>query len=154
MHKQRGVVEAKLLGITIEEFTARVNKGENPREMLTKAGVTEEAVRNAMQQATKDKLAQDVASGTITQAQANERIAHMAKRDTQRDALEKALTNKDFTAFQAAVAGTNLEGKITSTSFPRLIEAHSLMKQARTIMDELGVHGIGMDDMGARGVYR
>lgn len=152
MHGERGAVEAKLLGITVDEFNTRVQNGENPRDMLKKAGVTEDALRTAMRETMKEKLAQEVAAGTITQAQANERIANMAERDLKRTSLEQAIANKDFAAFQTAASGTPLEGKITSATFPRFVEAHTLMEQGRAIMDELGVHGMDMGGKGGPGM--
>lgn len=154
MHGERGAVEVKLLGITVSEFNTRVKNGEHPRDMLAKAGITEDTFRAAMQQTMKEKLAQEVAAGTITQAQADERIANMKARDTQRQALEQAVKDKNFAAFEKAVSGTPLEGKITAATFPRFVEAQTLLEQGHAIMDELGVRGMGMGEKGGHGMKR
>jgi hypothetical protein len=50
-----------------------------------------------------------------------------------------ALDNNDFAAWQKAVGTSPIADKIDVNNFPRLVEAHNLQKQARSIMEELGL---------------
>lgn len=73
---------------------------------------------------------------------AEEKLAREAKRQ----ALENAIAANDYATFVSLIAGTPFEGKITESTFPKLVEAQALMKAgdhkgAHTIMKELDIHG-------------
>lgn len=55
------------------------------------------------------------------------------------EAAIAALDNNDFAAWQKAVGTSPIVSKIDANNFPRLVEAHNLQKQARGIMEELGL---------------
>lgn len=140
----RGAVEAQLLGITQEEFQARIENGEKPREMLDAAGVTREDMQTALRAQTKIRLAQAVANGKLTQAEADSRLRDMAAHDSKHQAIETALENNDYAAWVTAAANTPIAGKITETNFAQFAKAHALMEQgdrdgARAIMNQLGI---------------
>ena len=154
-----GAVEAQLLGLTQDEFRTRIQNGENPKEMLAAAGITREDMESAREVAMRERLAQAVQSGKLTQAQADARIADMQNHRATHDAVRVALQNKDFAAFKAAVAGSPFESEVTAENFAQFAEAHRLMESgdreaAKAIMDELGItpgrHGKGMGGMGHR----
>ena len=66
------------------------------------------------------------------------------------EAIKAAIEANDYSAFVTAAADTPFAENITSEAdFARLVEAHGLMEEARTIMEELGFEGPGM--MGGRG---
>ncbi|HPH79011.1 MAG TPA: hypothetical protein PLH65_02915 [bacterium] len=58
-------------------------------------------------------------------------------------AVDEALTNNDYSAWQTAIADNHnsqeMLSAINESNFSQLVEAHNLMKQARTIMDGLGL---------------
>ena len=148
----RGAIEAQLLGITQDEFEARIKAGENPKDMLAAAGITKEDMHAAMEAQMKERLAQAVSSGKITQTEADARIAKMQARDQKHQAVETALQNKDYAAWSAAVAGTPIASQVTEQNFAQFAEAHELMEQgkrdeAKQILDSLGItpqqHGFG-----------
>jgi len=71
-----------------------------------------------------------------------------------REAIEEAITNNDYASWKSSVGDNNpFTGKITEDNFSRFAEAHRLMIQAKTIMEEMGLEGrMGMDmNMGERG---
>ncbi len=145
-------VEAQLLGISVDEFRARVQNGESPKDMLDAAGITREDIASARETAMRERLAQAVQNGTLTQAQADARIQQMHAHRTKHEAVRVALQNNDFAAFTAAVAGSPLAGEVTAENFAQFAEAHRLMERgdkqaAKAIMDTLGItpprHGKG-----------
>lgn len=145
--KERGgghaQVAANLLGITTDEFRDRVQNGENPREILEAAGISRDDVRAAHEQQMQERLAQAVADGRITQAEADEKQAKHAERKAVREAARTAIENNDYSAWATAVAGTPRADKVDATTFSKLVEAHSLREAgdhegAKAIMQELG----------------
>lgn len=141
---QRGEVVAQLLGISVDEFKNRVENGENPRDMLESAGISKDDVRAVREQRMQERLAQAVADGRITQAEADEKLARHAERKERRDAVHTAIENNDYSAWATAVAGTPRAEGIDATNFSRLVEAHTLREAgdrdgARAILDELGI---------------
>ncbi len=63
-------------------------------------------------------------------------------------AVHDAITNKNFTAFSAAVAGTPLASKVTEPVFLKLVEAYELRVKgdhagAQKIMQDLGMQEFG-----------
>jgi sulfopyruvate decarboxylase TPP-binding subunit len=67
---------AKALGTTVEDITAKLNAGTSPRDIIKASGLDEATVK-AQLDASRDadmkaRLAQDVASGKLTQARADE----------------------------------------------------------------------------------
>lgn len=75
---------AQVLGLSATDVKAKLDAGTKPTDIITSAGKTEADVKpqlDTLRQATiKAKLAAEVAAGTITQAQADERLAGMANR--------------------------------------------------------------------------
>lgn len=65
-------VIADLLGISVEELQSAREDGKQMPELLEEAGLTNEDVRDAMQAAFEAAVEQALASGEITQAQADE----------------------------------------------------------------------------------
>jgi hypothetical protein len=65
--------------------------------------------------------------------------------DAQRTAIEKAIANKDYTAWKTAMGENNpMTQKITADNFAKFAEAHTLMQagkfaEAQKIMQELGL---------------
>ncbi|MFA6551404.1 MAG: hypothetical protein WCV41_02655 [Patescibacteria group bacterium] len=65
--------------------------------------------------------------------------------DAQRTAINKAITNKDYTAWETAMGENNpMAQKINADNFVKFAEAHTLMQagkftEAQKIMQELGV---------------
>ena len=144
-------VAATLLGVTTEEFKARIENGEKPNEILEAAGITRDDVRAAHEQQMQERIAQAVADGRITQEEADERAAKHAQRKATHEAARTAIENNDYNAWAAAVAGTPQADKVDATTFSKLVAAHSLREAgdhegARAIMQELGLerhHGKG-----------
>lgn len=65
----------------------------------------------------------------------------MADRTARMQAVEKAMAANDYDSWLAAVGKDSpMAAKITKENFPKLIEAHNLMKQARDKMAELGLN--------------
>jgi len=74
-----------------------------------------------------------------------DRDLRMAERDTQREAVESALENADFTAWQAASVNSPMLDQVNEENFPKFVEAHNLMEEARVIMEDIGIdQGPGM----------
>lgn len=72
---------ATALGLNTTDLKARLDKGETPDAIIATSGKTKAAVMASMQAAhlaeMKTKLQAEVASGTITQAQADAQLANM-----------------------------------------------------------------------------
>jgi len=139
-------VAAILLGVTTDEFKARVQNGEKPREILEAAGVSRDDVRAAHEQQMQERIAQAVADGRITQAEADEKQAKHAQSKAVREAAHTAVENNDYAAWAAAVAGSPRADQVDATTFNKLVEAHNLREAgdhegAREIMKELGFKG-------------
>ncbi len=73
---------ASILGLSATDVKAKLDAGTKPAEIITAAGKTESDVQTAMkalhEAEMKTRLAADVASGKLTQAQADAIIAHEA----------------------------------------------------------------------------
>jgi len=146
-------IAANLIGVTAEEFQARVENGEKPNEILEAAGVSRDDMQAAHEQQMQERMAQAVADGRITQEEADEKAAQHAARKATRDAAHTALENNDFAAWTAAVAGTPQADKVDATTFSKLVEAHNLREAgdhegARAIMEELGLEKGGKGHKG------
>jgi len=80
----------------------------------------------------------------LTEEQRGEREArreeHKAQRTEKHEAVQEALDNGDYNAWKEAV-GENcpMLEKINEGNFSRLVEAHELRQEAKSIMEELGV---------------
>lgn len=141
---QHDTIAATLLGITQEEFDARVANGETPKDMLDAAGITKEDIHAAKEANMQERLAAAVARGDITQAQADERTAQHEAREAQHDAMHVAIKNNDYSAWAAAAAGTPLADSITEANFATFIQAHQLRESgdhegAKELMDSIGI---------------
>lgn len=55
------------------------------------------------------------------------------------EAVKEALDNNDYSAWKEAVGAGPMSENINESNFSRLVEAHNLHEQARSIMEELGV---------------
>lgn len=75
---------ATALGMTAEELRTELKSGSTIAEVATEQGVELSTVTDAMLAAEKEHLAEEVASGKITQAQADERLSGAAERITAR----------------------------------------------------------------------
>jgi hypothetical protein len=53
----------------------------------------------------------------------------MVVKHTQRTAMRDAVTKNDYTAFLAAVKGTDMEGKVTQEQFATMVEHQKEMGQ-------------------------
>lgn len=63
-----------------------------------------------------------------------------AAREAMRTTIDAALENNDYEAFAAAIEGSPMAEQVDSAEkFARLREAHQLMQEAQSIMDELGI---------------
>lgn len=84
-----------------------------------------------------------------------------------REQVQTAITNKDFTAWQTAMntrvvemrqQATDLESKINQDTFNKLTQAHELMQagkttEAKAIFEEIGMFGpMGQGHMESRGM--
>jgi tripartite-type tricarboxylate transporter receptor subunit TctC len=70
-----------------------------------------------------------------------------------REQMDEVFSNRDFQAFQEAIAGTSMAEVIdTQEEFNKLVEAHNLMEQARQIREELGLEDLR--EMRQRGRFR
>jgi len=71
-----------------------------------------------------------------------------AENTAKMEAVDKAMAANDYDAWVVAVGKDSpMASKITKENFPKLIEAHNLMKQAREKMKELGLE----DNAGMKG---
>jgi hypothetical protein len=66
---------AKALGLSVEEFEAALASGQTVWQIAEAQGISAETLQAAMQTARADVLAQAVADGTLTQAQADAMLA-------------------------------------------------------------------------------
>lgn len=97
-HGERPGIEHNLsqiadeFGLDKTALQEQIDSGTPMHEILAENGITPEDMREARQVAMQNRLAQAVASGTITQAQADERIAMMTEHETRHEAMftEKA----------------------------------------------------------------
>ncbi len=111
-----GLNEAQAEAFTEARELRSKGKNEEARDLLIKAGIDEEALNNLRTAA---------------------RASH--------EAVESAITSRDFPAFKEAVAGTPLYDLITTEEdFLMFVEAHDLKlsgnyTESRTILNELGV---------------
>jgi len=149
-----------LIGISQEEFQARVSNGEKPQDILEAAGITHEDIKTAREENMREHLAQAVADGRITQEQADARIREQEAHKTSMEATRIALENNDYEAWKTAVAGTPMADKIDAAGFAKLVEAHTLRESgdqagAKAIMDELGLKGLkGIPHGGEKGPHK
>lgn len=146
-HQRGGQLEvmADLVGVSTDDLKTRVQNGENPRDILEAHGITQDDMRAAHEQRAKERLKAAVASGKLTQAQADEKRTKHAQRNAHMEATRVALENNDFTAFAEAVAGTPMETKVDAATFAKMVEAFNLREAgdhdgARAIMEALDIH--------------
>jgi len=71
------------------------------------------------------------------------------RQDNNRIAINQTFDNGDYTAWKNLMGDNPITEKITADNFARFAEAHKLMEagktdEAKAIMDELGLTGIGM----------
>jgi hypothetical protein len=142
------VEAAELIGIPVEDLKTKIENGEKLPEILEAEGITREDMRAAHQARVSERLAQAVANGRLTQAEADARIAKRAAHQVKREAVRVAIENNDYSAWSTAMAGTPLADKVTPETFARLVEAHNLREAgdheaAREIMEELGLKKAG-----------
>lgn len=69
---------AEDLGISVEDFKARVQAGETPREIIASLGITPEQMHEKMQARAKAAIEERVASGKLTREQADKILERMA----------------------------------------------------------------------------
>lgn len=137
-------IAASLLGITTDEFKTRIQNGEKPKEILEAAGISHDDIRAAHDLQQKERTAQAIADGRITQEEADAREVKRAEHKEVRTASHTAIENNDYNAWATAVAGTSIAEKIDSSNFSQFVEAQNLRESgdhegARTIMEGLGI---------------
>ncbi|MDP4000670.1 MAG: hypothetical protein Q8P83_00265 [bacterium] len=69
--------QADILGLTVEELKNRLEVGELFREIADAQGLTKEDVHAAMLESVKTRLAEKIASGEITQEDADKKLEWM-----------------------------------------------------------------------------
>jgi hypothetical protein len=74
---------AEELGLSVEEFETALASGQTVWQIAETQGISVETLQAAMLAARTDILAQAVADGVLTQAQADAMLAHMSARTTQ-----------------------------------------------------------------------
>lgn len=79
-----------------------------------------------------------------------------AGREERHEAVEAAMEAEEYSAWVEAVgADAPILEKVNADNFDRLVEAHNLREQARTIMeDELGIERPDWGKKGMRGMHR
>lgn len=70
---------ATLLNLTEAEVEAQLKDGKKPHEIAEAQGISEEEFKAAMQENMKQKLAEMVENGELTQEQADKKLEHMEK---------------------------------------------------------------------------
>lgn len=89
--------------------------------------------------AAEDTTARKFGRGNFDPAQMEELRAEM---EAKHQVVEAALESGDYSAWLAAIPENSpMAENITEANFPRLVEAHRLMAEARSIMEELGLPG-------------
>ena len=73
---------AKAIGVTEAELTTALQGGQTIADVATSKGVDVQTVIDAMVAAEKTEIQADVDAGTITQAQADQRIADLTAHET------------------------------------------------------------------------
>jgi hypothetical protein len=71
---------AEALGLSVEDFEAKLASGETVWQIAEAQGVSAETLQAAMQAARADILKQAVADGVLTQEQADAMLSHMSAR--------------------------------------------------------------------------
>jgi lambda repressor-like predicted transcriptional regulator len=146
MLKQRTEMETKqltlmatALGTTVDKLKADITSGKSIDETIKSLGLTKaqamQKIRDARMADMKTKLAADVASGKITQAQADQMLKKMIDNETKRDTVvAKALgiTVDELTALTAS--GKTIEQIATEKG----ISADTIKKTIDNQMQELG----------------
>jgi hypothetical protein len=126
--------------------------GENPKITQDQFNKMVEAA-NLMKEGKNDeakKLMQDAGLGSMGLGMGREMMGHgmrgMKFDPAKQEAVTKALDANDYDAWLAAVgADSPLAQKINKDNFSRYVEAYNHMKQAKVIMEELGLdQGMGM----------
>lgn len=105
-----GEAAATALGLTVEELRAELESGSTIAEIAAEKGVDLATVTDAMLAAEQEHLAEEVASGKITQAQADERLSGAAERITARVNGEKPERPADAPADAPSDSTTTTEG--------------------------------------------
>lgn len=143
-------VTAEVLGVSVDDLRVRLQSGETLKEILDSEGITPDDMRSAQEEQMRERLAQAVVSGKITQEEADVRTHEMAERYAMREAERIALENRDYDAWLTAATGTPLAEKVTRDNFDDFALAHELNAagkhdEAHAIMESLGL------DQGIRG---
>lgn len=150
---------SEVTGLSVQELKERREAGQKLPEILEELGLDLDQVKDQLEAAREvrviEHLEELVADGTITQEEADERLAKMAEREARHQAIKDAIENNDYTAWQAAIEGTPMaEQNLSATDFARLVEARTLAQSgdreaAKEIMQDLGIkppkrgHGFG-----------
>ena len=143
-------------GVNKAGFFGKLRDHMQQRRNFNKAkdwlGLGDDAGRDDVKAALCDKL------GLPEDASREEiRDAMKAHRDEMKTALDAAIDSGDYAAWSALMAdtprGEDLLDKITEDNFPKYAEARIKMREAKAIMDELGLsHGPGQGK-GPRGGF-
>jgi len=162
--KKQTMIPALLLGLTLAGAGgvafADVTPGQLPAAVLSKFTA---AQQTAITQAHDIRAKADVeAKAVLTAAGLTEKDVHTAMesyRDTERKAIDTALTNNDYSAFTTAIANMPDASAMTPEIFAKLVKIHSLEASgdragAMALRQELrdsGFKGVGIGMMGGRG---
>lgn len=131
-------------------------------EVLKEAGLSNseisafEEARELRQEGDKD-AARDVlaAAGINEETMTQVRKAMREHREAHRDAIEEAVDNNDYEAFQVAVEGSPMAEIVdTEEDFEQFVKVHKLRAEAREIMDELGFERPERGEGGQGGGHR
>jgi hypothetical protein len=159
------MVPALLLGLTLvgagSVAFADFTPGQIPAAVLSDFTPAQQA---AITQAHDIRAKADVeARAVLTAAGVTEAQMHSAMdsyRDTERKAIDTALTNNDYAAFTAAIANSPEASSMTPDIFAKLVKIHSLEVSGdkagamalRKELHDSGFKGMGMHMIGGRGM--
>jgi len=113
---------AELLGTDVDSLRAQIGEGADPKELLSDAGITREQIQAHRAADVEERLTEAVASGELTEAEAEEFRTRQAERQA-----NKTERRAERTETLADVLGTNaadLEAqREAGASFAEIVEA-------------------------------
>ncbi len=139
---------AKALGTTVDSITSQLNAGKSPRDIIKASGLDEATIKAQLEVSheadMKARLAADVASGKLTQVQADQMLSDMKNHEGMRGKGGKGMykDNGQMLANAATILGTTkeaLQAQITTGKDLKEIVAAAGISETdfRTKMDAL-----------------